>query len=217
MGPAESAWEWVLHAPGETGRRAEWAARSAPASRESERSLGEISYASDFHSIGLNMRSRRTVSRFLYPCGRQSFLSTGHYWPALATYPEVERDGPSLLPYLVLLHVGFSLPAELLPPRCALTAPFHPYPAPCGARRYIFCGTFRRALRPSRPLAGTLPYGDRTFLPRCYPGATAHPAASQGLLSHFFRLMCAGAHCRPGTKPIKFLQISETFGVFYIY
>ena len=34
------------------------------------------------------------------------------------------------------------------------------------ARRYIFCGTFRRALRPARPLAGTLPYGDRTFLPR---------------------------------------------------
>jgi hypothetical protein len=34
------------------------------------------------------------------------------------------------------------------------------------ARRYIFCGTFRRTLRFPRPLAGTLPYGDRTFLPR---------------------------------------------------
>jgi len=33
-------------------------------------------------------------------------------------------------------------------------------------RRYIFCGTFRRTLRPPRPLAGTVPYGDRTFLPR---------------------------------------------------
>ena len=32
------------------------------------------------------------------------------------------------------------------------------------AGRYIFCGTFRRALWPARPLAGTLPYGDRTFL-----------------------------------------------------
>ena len=77
----------------------------------------------------MRARSCRTVSRFLYPCGWQSFLWAGHYWPALATYPEVERDGPSLLPYLVLLRVGFSLPAELLPPRCALTAPFHPYPA----------------------------------------------------------------------------------------
>src|SRR5204863_4745496 len=46
----------------------------------------------------------------------------------LATYPRVQRSGPLLLPYLVLLRVGFSLPAELLQPRCALTAPFHPYP-----------------------------------------------------------------------------------------
>ena len=45
-----------------------------------------------------------------------------------ATYPEVERSGQLLLPYLVLLRVGFALPAELLRPRCALTAPFHPYP-----------------------------------------------------------------------------------------
>ena len=30
-------------------------------------------------------------------------------------------------PYLVLLRVGFALPAALLPRRCALTAPFHPY------------------------------------------------------------------------------------------
>jgi len=28
-----------------------------------------------------------------------------------------------------LLRVGFALPATLLPRRCALTAPFHPYPA----------------------------------------------------------------------------------------
>ena len=81
----------------------------------------------------------RTISRFLCPDGRQSFLWAGHYCPALATYPEVERSGPLLLPYLVLLHVGFALPAGSLRPRCALTAPFHPYP--CG--RYIFCGTFR--------------------------------------------------------------------------
>ena len=30
-------------------------------------------------------------------------------------------------PYLVLLRVGFALPAALLRRRCALTAPFHPY------------------------------------------------------------------------------------------
>ena len=37
-----------------------------------------------------------------------------------------------LPPYLVLLRVGFALPAALLPRRCALTAPFHPYPAVAG-------------------------------------------------------------------------------------
>jgi hypothetical protein len=33
-----------------------------------------------------------------------------------------------LLPYLVLLRAGFCLPPMLPPARCALTAPFHPYP-----------------------------------------------------------------------------------------
>jgi hypothetical protein len=31
-------------------------------------------------------------------------------------------------PYSVLLPVGFTMPVPLLGPRCALTAPFHPYP-----------------------------------------------------------------------------------------
>src|SRR5579864_1625582 len=34
---------------------------------------------------------------------------------------------PQLLPYLVLLRVGFAMPRALLRERCALTAPFHPY------------------------------------------------------------------------------------------
>ncbi len=36
--------------------------------------------------------------------------------------------GSCFPPYLVLLRVGFTLPPALLPERCALTAPFHPYP-----------------------------------------------------------------------------------------
>ena len=35
--------------------------------------------------------------------------------------------GERFPPYLVLLRVGFTLPPSLLPERCALTAPFHPY------------------------------------------------------------------------------------------
>jgi len=60
-----------------------------------------------------------------------------------------------LLPYLVLLRVGFTLPPVLPPARCALTAPFHPYRTPPGggARRYIFCGTFRGLASPRRYLA----------------------------------------------------------------
>jgi hypothetical protein len=69
--------------------------------------------------------------------------------------------------------VGFALPAGLLRPRCALTAPFHPYPY----GRYIFCGTFRKAR-----FERTLPAVSRhaalwrpDFPPR--KGAVAHPAS----------------------------------------
>jgi hypothetical protein len=41
--------------------------------------------------------------------------------------PAVKRNCPDGRPYLVLLQVGFTLPAPLPEPRCALTAPFHPY------------------------------------------------------------------------------------------
>ena len=87
------------------------------------------------------------------------------------------RSLRTVLPYLVLLRVGFSLPPPLLAARCALTAPFHPYPAACSPKRitaranktawrFIFCGTFRR--RPltavPRTLSGTPLSGVRTFL-----------------------------------------------------
>jgi hypothetical protein len=132
------------------------------------------------HAVEMRLRSCRIISRFLYPCGRQSFIWAGYRYPALAAYPEVHRDGPSLLPYLALLRVGFALPAKLLPPRCALTAPFHPY-----LRQYRSAfagGIFSVALSVSvtgpRPLAGTPPCGDRTFLHRFATAAIVHPAAS---------------------------------------
>ena len=65
---------------------------------------------------------------------------------------------------MVLLRVGFTLPAGLLQPRCALTAPFHPYLVRGGI--FSVALSVKSALSESpRPLAGTLPYGDRTFLP----------------------------------------------------
>ncbi len=95
--------------------------------------------------------------------------------------------GGSFPPYLVLLRVGFTLPPALPPERCALTAPFHPYPdshvpkpGTWGPGRYVFCGTGRlRALTPaSRTLSGTLPCGVRTFLPRRFTLSRKTPAAT---------------------------------------
>src|SRR5580704_12681379 len=101
-----------------------------------------------------------SYERPVQPCS----LLTAHYsqLPATAELP----------PYLVLLRVGFAMPASLLTRRCALTEPFHPYPHLERCGRYIFCGTGRRAIPsvkawgPSRTLSGTLLCGVRTFLPQ---------------------------------------------------
>src|SRR5262245_28718002 len=92
-------------------------------------------------------------------------------------------NSPLRRPYSVLLPVGFTMPAPLPDPRCALTAPFHPYPpaqlallrhgrpeglprrSPKGeGGRFVLCGTF-----PGVAPAGRYPAphvkGARTFLP----------------------------------------------------
>ena len=80
--------------------------------------------------------------------------SSGTRVAARLVRPTRERRGPRLsLPYLVLLRVGFTLPPVLPPARCALTAPFHPYPRSAG-------GMFSVALS-----VGSRP-----------PGVTWHPA-----------------------------------------
>ncbi len=102
------------------------------------------------------------------PLGRASLRGSSDL-PGSCDAPSQHVRPPkrTLLPYLVLLHVGFSLPPPLLAARCALTAPFHPYPACAG--RYVFCGTFRqrRLNDAARTLSGTLLCGVRTFL--CLP------------------------------------------------
>src|ERR1700677_48154 len=67
---------------------------------------------------------------------------------------------------------AWGLPCQraLLRPRCALTAPFHPYPArmlsPHRAVLFSVALSVKFTLCESpRPLAGMPPYGDRTFLP----------------------------------------------------
>jgi len=91
-----------------------------------------------------------------------------------ARKPACRRRKPTARrPYSVLLPVGFTVPATLPPPRCALTAPFHPCPpAPANQRpggRSALCGTF-----PGVAPAGRYPApcfrGARTFLPPAQAG-----------------------------------------------
>src|SRR6267142_6689454 len=76
----------------------------------------------------------------------EAIISLGHLLPgASSDLPaEVVRLSPhapwakATPAYLVLLTVGFTLPLELPPARCALTAPFHPYRSGFPPRRYLF-------------------------------------------------------------------------------
>ncbi len=74
-----------------------------------------------------------------------------------AAYPGLERDGPSLVPYLALLRMGFAMRPLLPAARCALTAPFHPCLCPVG-----------------RAIGGLLSAA-LSVTSRC-PGVTRHPA-----------------------------------------
>ncbi len=47
----------------------------------------------------------------------------------LARSPRQSLDCGPRHSYSVLLPVGFAMPSALPPTRCALTAPFHPYPS----------------------------------------------------------------------------------------
>jgi len=115
---------------------------------------------------GVRAPVRRSVSRVLSPtnfsaqtgnCG-EATIHLGQWLPncLVATYP---NDGPKTglaasrarlesfavgidgRSYLVLLPVGFTMPALLPAPRWALTPPFHPYPE-SDSGRFAFCGTF---------------------------------------------------------------------------
>ena len=74
------------------------------------------------------------------------------------------------LPYWLLLRVGFAMPAESPRPRCALTAPFHPYLRQLAKAVYFLWHC--PADRSDWPLASTLPCEARTFLPSARPAPT---------------------------------------------
>ena len=65
------------------------------------------------------------------------------------------RRASASIPYVVLHPVGFAMPAMSPWPRCAFTAPFHPYHSDkIGIRRYVLCGTFPHSRRCRRERVG---------------------------------------------------------------
>ena len=119
----------------------------------------------------IRKRSQRAVSRILSPPSRalrrRSADDDHSSSPAIAggikrPTRRLRTGRPSgdrcrRPPYLVLLRAGFCLPPVLPRARCALTAPFHPYPPP------PLRASARQALRPavggifSVPLSFRLP------------------------------------------------------------
>ena len=102
--------------------------------------------------------------------------------------------GRSRIPYLALHRTGFSVPRCLRFARCALTAPFHPYPKGLHPRGGLFSVALSvnppssglpACIRGSSPrLRGVLPCGVRTFLPRSQgPGAILRPAKTRDNIS----------------------------------
>ncbi len=120
--------------------------------------------------------------------------------------PTREQRGPRLmLPYLVLLRVGFTLPPVLPQARCALTAPFHPYRRRERRWRYIFCGTGRGLTPPRRYLA----------LCPMEPGLSSMPKWTQRLSSRLassLALMARGRRdikrCRPASTSQQRIKIT---------
>jgi len=86
------------------------------------------------------LSARRSVSRVLSPAPKGRWMAI----PLGRPLPDASRDQPGrraetpvmaagfprrhTRPYSVLLPVGFTMPRPSPAARCALTAPFHPYP-----------------------------------------------------------------------------------------
>ena len=126
----------------------------------------ELRTARTAQNAGIVCGSRTCKPNSVRLAAGRSFLWAAHYCAAQATYPEVVARRADTLsceteasqeipPYLVLLRVGFALPAALLRRRCALTAPFHPYLS-LAARAVCFLWHFPSS-DPTHKSAGALP------------------------------------------------------------
>jgi hypothetical protein len=125
------------------------------------------------------------VSRVLYRASTAMAIHLGRPLPAgSSSRPEgqADRTGPS--PLLGLASGGVCRASGSPRCWCALTAPFHPYPSPCGPGRYSFCCTIPT---PSSRLGGkrgwwglpiTASCEARTFLSSRRAGTSGHRAST---------------------------------------
>src|SRR6188508_2967447 len=115
------------------------------------------------------LRRSGSISRILFRRSSRSDGGDHSSSPAVTRGVQQPTRGlrpgqPQTPPYLVLLRVGFSLPALSPGRRCALTAPFHP----CHPRLREFGGVFSVALSLGSPPLAVNQHpalGVRTFLP----------------------------------------------------
>ncbi len=93
----------------------------------------------------------RPVSRVL----SGTVIRLGRMSPSASSDLPGSRTGRAMLPYSVLLRVGFTLPRTVAGRAVRSYRTFSPLPDPAcaGHRRYVFCGTFRRLAPPRRYLA----------------------------------------------------------------
>ena len=139
----------------------------------------------------------KPVSRVLYRALHGSAAMTIHL---VRLSPSASCDQPGRLvwkrdwrflrpprrPYSVLLPVGFAVPLLLPGPRCALTAPFHPYP-PKPWRRRAVCFLWHYPWgRPRRRLSGTVLPRSPDF-PPCLPIRWQLAERPSGLLTELIR------------------------------
>ena len=94
----------------------------------------------------------RILSRTIIPLGPPSLADSsdlpGSSAHRAGTHASLRLQ---LLPYLVLLRVGFAMRRALLPGRCALTAPFHPYRSVAAAAVFSLWHFPSTGLEPGRP------------------------------------------------------------------
>ena len=124
------------------------------------------------------------TGRTAIPLGRASLRGSSDLPGGLAHRAGTRPAEAGLPPYLVLLRVGFALPAALLRRRCALTAPFHPYPDLAAQAVYFLWHFPSDRLEPALPDVIRHTALRSSDFPPSLRRATVRPSCQQG---HYIR------------------------------